>query len=112
MPPAKANLDAASSCLKCTIARVVTDADRKARARSIAETLGKPERWHSHGRGIGLKELVSEEIKLKVIDFGTIPELNDRIRGYYDLFIDYCKKMGVNTTTHTVLHSSKGVKRF
>jgi hypothetical protein len=89
----------------------VTDADRRARAKQIAETLAKPERWHSHGRGIGLKELGGEELKLKIIDFGADPDLNQKIRAYYDLFIDYCKKMGANTSNHTVLHSSNGVRR-
>jgi len=89
----------------------VTEADRRARAKNIAETLGRPERWHSHGRGIGLKELCSDEIKLKIVDFGTKPDLNDHIRAYYELFIDYCKKMGANTPNHTVLHTCNGIRR-
>src|SRR6185437_3311709 len=70
-----------------TTKKPVTDADRKARAKAIAETLGNPTRWHSHGRGIGLRELESDEIKLKIIDFGKDGELNKKVRGYYDLFI-------------------------
>ena len=89
----------------------VDDAYRRAPAKAIAETLGRPERWHSHGRGIGLKELSSEEIKLKIVDFGLKPELNGRIRPYYELFIDYCKKMGANTPNHTVIHTRNGVRR-
>jgi hypothetical protein len=89
----------------------VTDADRRARAKNIAETLGRPERWHSHGRGIGLKELCSDEIKLKITNFGDDPDLNERVRAYYELFIDYCKKMGANTPNHTVLHSRTGIRR-
>ena len=89
----------------------VSDADRRARAKKIAETLGRPERWHSHGRGIGLRELESDEIKLKIINFGKDADLNTKIRGYYELFIDYCKKMGANTSNHTVLHTGRGVRR-
>jgi hypothetical protein len=89
----------------------ITDVERRARAREIAETLGKPDRWHSHGRGISLKVLQSDEIKLKIVDFGENAELNQRVRGYYDLFIDYCKRMGANTTTDTIMHSRNGIRR-
>lgn len=90
----------------------VSEADRKARAKEIAEIMGDPERWHSHGRGISLKQLTSEEIKLKIKDFGAENDLNKKVRTYYDLFIDYCSKMGVNTPYDTVLHTKKGVRRI
>jgi len=89
----------------------ITETERRARARKIAETLGKPERWHSHGRGIGLRELQSDEIKLKIVDFGQDASLNKLIRGYYDLFIDYCRKLGANTSNHIVLHTPNGIRR-
>ncbi len=41
---------------------------KRDRANKIAEILGDPSRWHSHGRGIGIKELTSDEIKLMVRD--------------------------------------------
>lgn len=90
----------------------ITDVERRARAKKIAETLGKPERWHSHGRGIGLKELQSDEIKLKIVDFGEDAGLNEMIRNYYDLFIDYCRKVGANTPNHTILHTANGIRRI
>jgi hypothetical protein len=86
--------------------------DRRKRAREIAEILGDPARWHSHGRGIGIKELTSEEIKLKVIDFGEDQELNKKIRNYYDLVLDYCGKLGVRDPSHTVVHSRNGIRSF
>jgi hypothetical protein len=89
----------------------VSDTDRRARARAIAETLGNPERWHSHGRGIGMRELTGEEIKLKIKDFGADADLNGKIRPYYDLFINYCKKMGANAPTATMIHTRNGVRR-
>ncbi len=89
----------------------VSEPERRARARAIAETLGNPERWHTHGRGIGMRELIGDEIKLKIKDFGADKDLNERIRNYYGLFIDYCKKMRANTSTDTVLHTRNGIRR-
>jgi len=39
--------------------------DRAQRAEEIANVLGDAKRWHSHGRGISIRELGSDEIKLK-----------------------------------------------
>ncbi len=72
----------------------VTAAYKRARAKAIAKVLGDAERWHSHGRGIGIRELTSEEIKLQVVNFGENAEMNGKIRSYYDLFTDYCGKLG------------------
>ncbi|MDZ5649752.1 SDH family Clp fold serine proteinase [Nitrospirillum sp. BR 11828] len=90
----------------------VSETDRRARAKKIAEILGNPERWHSHGRGIGLKELVSDEIKLKIVDFGAQPDLNKLVRSYYELFIDYCRKLGVASGEATVIHTRNGIRRI
>ncbi|AGK59614.1 hypothetical protein HYPDE_39728 [Hyphomicrobium denitrificans 1NES1] len=81
----------------------VTDQMRKDRAKQVASILGNAERWHSHGRGIGLKELTSDEIKLKIVDFGGDPDLNKKIRNYYDLFIDFSHKSGARSAIHTEL---------
>lgn len=90
----------------------VTDDHRRARAKSIAEILGNPERWRSHGRGIGLKELTSEEIRLKIVDFGSDDGLNGKVRSYYGLFTDYCRKTGVDGVEAAVMHTSNGLRRF
>jgi hypothetical protein len=84
-----------------TTGNPVNEDARKARAKSIAQILGNPKRWHSHGRGIGLKELTNEEIKLKIIDFGLDVDLNRNIRSYYELFIDYTGKIGLSSAIHT-----------
>lgn len=88
--------------------RDVTQEMRRARAEDIANILGNAERWHSHGRGIGLKELTSDEIKLKIIDFGSDPELSFTIRSYYDLFVDFCHKSGGRSAIHT----ERGLRRI
>jgi len=89
----------------------VTEEHRRERAKQIAKILGTPERWHSHGRGIGRKELISDEIKLRIKDFGEEPELNEMVRTYYGYLVDYCKKLGVYTPDSTVLHTRNGIRR-
>lgn len=87
----------------------VTDADKRTRAAKIAEILGDAKRWHSHGRGIGINELTSEEIKLKINDFGASPELSVTIRQYNDLIIDYGDKIGAN---NGLIHTRHGLRRL
>jgi hypothetical protein len=87
--------------------RPVTPEDKIKRAEDIAAVLGDAKRWHSHGRGITIRELESEEIKLKIKDFGADPKLNATIRHYHGLFIDYLRKRGIRGA----LHSARGVRR-
>jgi hypothetical protein len=94
-----------------TTKKPISDADRRARAKEIAQTLGTPENWHSHGRGIGLKELTSDKIKLKIDDFGSDSKLNPIVRGYYELFIDYSRKIGCSSPEDVILHTRNGVRR-
>ena len=79
----------------------VTEDDRKARAKSIARLLGDPTEWNSHGRGISLRTLESDKLKLRIDNFGEDKELNSIIREYYDLLIDYCGKLGAEIAIHT-----------
>jgi hypothetical protein len=95
-----------------TSGKKVTLAYRKQRARTIAECLANPERWHSHGRGIGIREFASDEMKLQIKNFGEDKESNERIRKYYDLFMDYCSKLGMRTHSHILIHSQRGLRRL
>lgn len=81
---------------------------KKNRADEIAQILGKPERWHSHGRGIGIKELASDEIKLVVKNYGDDPTQAKVIREYYDLVMDYFGKVQASNGIHGPL----GVRRL
>ena len=74
---------------------------KKERAAQIAKVLGDASRWHSHGRGISMRELRRKDIKLVIDDFGRDKELNQLIRQYYDLFTDFCVKMGADYALHT-----------
>lgn len=94
-----------------TAKKPVTDQDRKDRAEQIAKVLGNPDHWHSHGRGIGMQDLRDDDIKLKIKDFGGDAALNQLVRNYYELFIDFCKQKRANTPEHTVLHTRNGVRR-
>jgi hypothetical protein len=90
-----------------TAGRPVDGDDKVRRAEEIASILGDPTRWHSHGRGITIRELESEEIKLKIKDFGKDDRLNATIRHYHGLFIDFLRKKGIRSA----LHSARGVRR-
>ncbi len=79
----------------------VTKEYKENRAKEIAKKLGDPKIWKSHSRGIPMKTLTSDEIKLKIIDFGKDKELNDTIQQYYGLFTDYCQKIGIVYSIHT-----------
>jgi len=81
---------------------------RQKRADDIATILGDAKRWHSHGRGVSIKELESDEIKLKVVNYGKDKALNSLISNYYGLFRDYLQKMGYEGA----LHSSRGIRRL
>ncbi len=86
----------------------VSEEDRQKRAGEIADVLGNAKRWHSHGRGISIRELASEEIKLKISNFGDEPKLNEAVRHYHGLFVDYLAKRGMRAA----LHSQRGIRRI
>ncbi len=86
----------------------ITEKLKLERAKKIAQILGDAQKWHSHGRGISMKELSGEDIKLKIDDFGEDKALSNLIRHYHGLCVDfYSTKSGLND----YIHSSKGVRR-
>ncbi len=77
------------------------------RAEEIAKVLGNAEKWHSHGRGIPMEELSGDSIKLEIDNFGDNPVLNNYIRNYHGLCVDYYNnKAGVSG----YIHSSLGMR--
>lgn len=86
----------------------VTIKIKRERASNIAQVLSNASKWHSHGRGITMRELTGNEIKLKIKDFGADQELNKIIRQYYDLFIDYGRKINAEYA----IHSESGIRRI
>lgn len=71
----------------------VTQAMRTTRAGQIARKLDAASYWHSHGRGISMRVLRSDYIKLRIEDFGAEPALSAALRGYHKLLTDYANKL-------------------
>lgn len=88
--------------------KAVTPAMRKQRAKAIAKTLGDATKWHSHGRGISMGELMHEDIKLLIDDFGADEELSTAIRNYHGLAIDFARQHQMRG----FLHTRNGMRRI
>lgn len=78
----------------------VTEKMRAERAEDIARELNRTDRWHTHGRGISM-EILQQDLRLKIDDFGANPTLNDCIKQYYNLLNDYVIKRGNTGVLHT-----------
>ncbi|MCL2011295.1 MAG: hypothetical protein FWG75_00695 [Cystobacterineae bacterium] len=81
---------------------------RRERAQKIADALCNPKLWHSHSRGIGIAELRGDKIKLKIDDFSEERALEEKVRLYYDLAIDYRNKLGARS----IIHTERGLRRL
>jgi hypothetical protein len=66
----------------------VTEEEKIARAEEIATALSSNQRWHSHGRMIGLGTLANE-LKLKIEDYTDQPQIRAPLRAYSKLLVDY-----------------------
>lgn len=71
----------------------VTHAERLARAEEIATKLSDNNRWHSHGRMIGMGTLRAE-LRLEIEDLRADPELHTQIRRYADTLTGYIERHG------------------
>jgi hypothetical protein len=80
----------------------VDDAMRKRRAKEIAEKLSKNERWHSHGRGIGM-ETLRNELNLQVEDLVSekYKSLHGAVTEYYNLLSNYIQTRNLVSFIHT-----------
>lgn len=66
----------------------VTKAMRVERAENIAKALNKISKWNSYGRGIPMA-VVRSDLNLKIEDFGQNPGLNNCIKDYHRLLLNY-----------------------
>ncbi len=71
----------------------VTAEERLARAEEIATKLSDNNRWHSHGRMIGMGTLRTE-MRLEIEDFSADAELHTQIRRYADTLTGYLERHG------------------
>jgi hypothetical protein len=76
---------------------------RKEKAEQIANELNKTDRWHIHGYGISMDVLQKDpKLGLRICDFSKDRELDNRIRAYYDLLVDYMIRRSHRGVLHTV----------
>ena len=78
----------------------VTQEMREKRAKEIADQLNDTDRWHTHGRGIGMDTLRSE-LKLVIDDLNEDPKLAAKVREYYELLTDYMARENMHMFVHT-----------
>ncbi len=82
--------------------KAVTEEEKEKRAEEIADELGNNKTWKSHGRPINMETLVNDpKLRLKIEDFGKIPERKRMIREYYNLLLDYIKKNRIPVFFHS-----------
>lgn len=74
--------------------RVVTDKEKEARAKEIANKLGDNNEWKTHGRPIDIEAL--KALKLQITDYSDLPE-REFIRNYYKILRDFI-------TRHNFIH--------
>lgn len=77
----------------------VTKQMRTLRAASIARELNKTKKWHTHGYGIS-KDVLINDLKLHIDDFGANPDRSRLIRDYHDLMSDYMMRRNALGVLH------------
>jgi len=80
--------------------KAVTNEEKITRAEEIAAKLSDANLWKSHSRPINI-EILENDLKLKIEDFGKDKTLSLLIRNYHRLIIDYVYKNGFGFFFHT-----------
>ncbi|OHU87472.1 MULTISPECIES: SDH family Clp fold serine proteinase [Pseudoalteromonas] len=78
----------------------VTDDEKSQRAEEIAHALSNHNKWHSHGRMIGIKTLTND-LRLRIEDYTDNDELKSVIRKYSDLMLDCVQSRRLDHLFHT-----------
>jgi hypothetical protein len=78
----------------------VTDAMREQRALEIAKTLSDNTHWHSHSRGISMKQL-QQELNLRIDDLDDDRTRAQQIRSYHECITQYVARMRISFCVHT-----------
>lgn len=77
----------------------VTLDQKEARAEQIARDLSDNNRWHSHGRMIGINTLTNG-LKLKIEDYTQDTELRQNLRVYSELLAEHAERQQSPFTLH------------
>jgi len=80
--------------------KTVTKKMKSHRAAAIARLLNKTQEWHSHGRGISM-EVLRRKLNLRIEDFGSNANLDQKIKIYHKLLVDYMMRRAQNGVAHT-----------
>lgn len=78
----------------------VTQEMKHKRAEEIGAALGDNKRWHSHSRGIPM-EVLTQELNLRIDDFGENGSTRDAIRSYHKLMSDFELRLNMSAAVHT-----------
>jgi hypothetical protein len=78
----------------------VTQEIKEERADWIARQLNDHHRWLTHGRGLDMRTL-QEELKLKIQDYGTEPELRRAVWDYFWFLQDHMARNGISSFVHS-----------
>jgi hypothetical protein len=70
-------------------------------ANRIAIALSDYAKWHSHGRAIDMKTLMTDDIALKIDEFSSIPGLEEEVQKYFGLLVDYLRRHQMETFIHS-----------
>lgn len=77
----------------------VTMDEKVARATEIATALSDHNRWHSHGRMIGINTLTND-LRLRIEDYSGNVSLSTKIRGYAEFLLDCARNRNVDHLFH------------
>lgn len=89
----------------------VTEEEKTLRAEQIAKALSDHNRWHSHGRMIGIKTLTGE-LKLKIEDYTSDTDLKEAIRQYSDLQLDCLQTRRLPHMFHVMIYEEKYCQEY
>lgn len=79
----------------------VTQQMKEDRAADIARNLNQHDRWHSHGRGLGMDVLTSPEINLKIDDYSADKNFHGLVWNYFTCLSDYAVRQQLPVFVHT-----------
>ena len=79
----------------------VTEEEKQTRAEEIAKALADNNRWHSHGRALGVEKLAA--LRLEIEDYSEDKELRAYIRNYYDVLTAHMERARIDFFVHSHL---------